>query len=135
VELKGLDESFNESIEINRKKISQLVEENNILKKNLSSAQDNKENDFKFVEGKIKNIEELIDRKDIRVESNYRRGEWKRKVDTLCEEYEKNIDILQKEYLKAIVNLTANEFNVKKDNLRALLDAKQLFSPPIHTDE
>ncbi len=134
MELKGLDESFNESIEINRKKISQLVEENNILKKNLSSAQDNKENDFKFVEGKIKSIEELIERKDIRVDSHYRRTEWKRKVETLCEEYEKNIDILQKEYLKAIVNLTANEFSLKKDNLRALLDAK-LFSPPLHTDE
>lgn len=46
--------------------------------------------------------------------STYRLGEWKRKVNTLCEEYEKNIEILQKEYLKAIINLTANELCVGK---------------------
>lgn len=35
---------MNESLELNRKKISQLIEENSLLKKNLSFAQDNKEN-------------------------------------------------------------------------------------------
>jgi hypothetical protein len=50
----------------------------------------------------------MIDRKEIKVESAYQKGEWKKKANTLCEEYERNIEILQKEYLKAIVNLTAN---------------------------
>jgi hypothetical protein len=33
------------------------MEENTILKKNLSFAQDNKENECRYIEGKIKNIE------------------------------------------------------------------------------
>lgn len=61
IELRGLDESLNESIDTtNKKKISQLIEENSLLKKNLSFAQD-KENDDRMIEGKIKRIEELID--------------------------------------------------------------------------
>ena len=33
---------MNESLEMNRKKISQLIEENSLLKKNLSFAQDHR---------------------------------------------------------------------------------------------
>jgi len=43
-------------LEVNRKKISQLMEENSILKKNLSFAQDNKECENKFMAGKVKNL-------------------------------------------------------------------------------
>ena len=35
---------------------------------------------------------------------------------------EKNIEILQKEYFKAIVNLTAKEFNLEKAALNKLLE-------------
>jgi hypothetical protein len=50
----------------------------------LSFAQDsNKENEDKFVEGKIKKIEDMIGNKQIKVQSSYRRTEWKGKVETL----------------------------------------------------
>ena len=76
---------MNESIEINRKKISQLMEENSLLKRNLSFAQDNKETESKFVSNKIKILEELIEKQRINVESQYRKAEWKRKINTLGE--------------------------------------------------
>jgi transcription elongation GreA/GreB family factor len=69
-----LDESLNESLDVNKRKISQLIEENSLLKKNLSFAQDsNKENEERFVEGKIKKIEEMIGSKQIKIPSSYRR--------------------------------------------------------------
>lgn len=43
------------------------------MKKNLSFAQDNKENENRFVAGKVKIIEEMIDRREIRLDSAYRR--------------------------------------------------------------
>ena len=71
--------------------------------------------------GKVKLLEESIEKQQIKVDSHYRRAEWKRKVGTLCEEYEKNVEILQKEYLKAMVNLTSTELGESKDALRTLL--------------
>jgi cell shape-determining protein MreC len=47
--LRGLDESLNESLDQNRRKISQLMEENSLLKKNLSFAHDSREGEEKFV--------------------------------------------------------------------------------------
>ena len=54
---------MNESMEVNKRKISQLMEENTLLKKNLSFAQDSKECENKFMAGKVKILEELIDKK------------------------------------------------------------------------
>ena len=98
------------------------MEENSILKKNLSFAQDNKENEFKYVAAKVKGIEDMMEKQQIKVDSVYRRGEWKRKVNTLCDEYEKNIEILQKQYMKAVINLTANEFNANKQIIQNLIN-------------
>ena len=106
---------------MNKKKYNKLMEENTILKKNLSFAQDNKENECKYVVGKMRGIEEGIGKQVIKVESSYRRAEWQRKCGTLCEEYEKNIAILQKEYLKAVINLSANELNTSKETIRKLV--------------
>ena len=61
------------------------MEENSLLKKNLSFAQDNKECENRFMAGKVKILEDLIEKKEIRVDSNYRKIEWRRKVNTLCE--------------------------------------------------
>jgi cell shape-determining protein MreC len=47
--LRGLDESLNESLDHNRRKINQLMEENSLLKKNLSFAHDSREGEEKFV--------------------------------------------------------------------------------------
>jgi hypothetical protein len=84
IELRGLDESMNESLEVNRRKISKLLEENSLLKKNLSFVQDSKENESRFVAGKVRNIEEGIVKQQLKVESGYRKAEWRRKVGTLC---------------------------------------------------
>lgn len=56
------------------------MEENSLLKKNLSFAQDSREGEEKFVEGKIRRIEELMANKLIKTPSSYRRNEWKSKV-------------------------------------------------------
>ena len=61
------------------------MEENSLLKRNLSFAQDNKETESKFVSNKIKVLEELIEKQRINVESQYRKAEWKRKINTLGE--------------------------------------------------
>jgi alpha-galactosidase len=49
IELRGLDESLNESLDVNRRKISRLMEENSLLKKNLSFAQDSRDGEEKYV--------------------------------------------------------------------------------------
>nr|VVW85733.1 unnamed protein product [Nymphaea colorata] len=63
----------------------------------------------------------MMGSKVIKVASSYRRTEWKAKVETLREEYEKNVAILQKEYFKALLNLTATELPCNRDTLRSLL--------------
>lgn len=108
--------------------MSQLIEQNSLLKKNLSFAQDNKENQQQFVAGKVKNLQELIEKQEIKVESVYRKAEWRRKINTLSEEYQKNIEILQKEYLKAVINLTANEFNIGKETVKSLINKTEANS-------
>lgn len=48
---------------------------------------------------------------------------WRAKASTLSEEYNKNILILQHEYLKAVISLTGNDFSMPLEQLYPLVQS------------